>query len=66
MFFKKTHETKYSSITKFLKTFPLEEFWRFFVERGRYDYREKLYRFVYKQLTLLDDESLKKFLRKLF
>ena len=60
MFFPKTHEVKYGNTVKFLKTFPLEEFWRFFVERARYDYRETLYRFIYKQLTLVEGEELEK------
>ncbi|HAT8643096.1 TPA: hypothetical protein ACIZCU_003205 [Legionella pneumophila] len=60
MFFTKVHEINSNDTVKFLRAFPLEEFWRFFVERSRYDYRESLYRFVYKQLMRIDEDELRK------
>ncbi|WP_019234653.1 hypothetical protein [Legionella anisa] len=58
MFFSKDHEIKSSDTVKFIKAFPVQEFWRFFVERSRYDYRESLYRFVYKQLMGISEDEL--------
>ncbi|HAT2049541.1 TPA: hypothetical protein JBK40_17510, partial [Legionella pneumophila] len=60
MFFPKDHEINSSDTVKFLKAFSVQEFWRFFVERSRYDYRESLYRFVYKQLMGIDEDELTK------
>ncbi|HHT9905149.1 TPA: hypothetical protein ACT9NA_002604 [Legionella pneumophila] len=60
MFFTKDHEINSNDTVKFLREFPVQEFWRFFIERSRYDYRESLYRFVYKQLMGIDEGELKK------
>ncbi|HHF7372377.1 TPA: hypothetical protein ACRB0F_001376 [Legionella anisa] len=60
MFFTKDHEININDTVKFLRAFPVQEFWRFFVERSRYDYRESLYRFVYKQLMGIGEDELTK------
>ncbi|PWY56175.1 hypothetical protein DGG96_07480 [Legionella qingyii] len=57
-FRKKDSKTfKESALEHFFKHFPENEFWRFFVERARYDFRQGLYRVLYAKMNGASEEQ---------
>ncbi|CAM2945182.1 ankyrin repeat-containing protein [Legionella steigerwaltii] len=49
-----------NNLKRFFNKFPENEFWRFFVERTRYDFRQELYRKLYSKLNNVSEEEAKK------
>lgn len=49
-----------NNFKRFLENYPEKEFWRFFVERDRYDRRESLYHILYQKLNKVSLEDAKK------
>lgn len=48
-----------NNLKRFFDNFPEKEFWRFFVERVRYDYRQELYRKLYAKMNAVPEEQAK-------
>ncbi len=51
--------SKENTLKRFFNYFPEKEFWRFFVERSRYDFRTELYRKLFAKMNGVSEESAK-------
>ncbi|WP_454782470.1 hypothetical protein [Legionella sp. WA2022007384] len=57
---KESKTSKEDSLKRFFNHFPENEFWRFFVERTRYDFRPELYRKLFAKMNGISEENAKK------
>ncbi|WP_392537012.1 hypothetical protein [Legionella sp. 227] len=51
--------SKEDKLKRFFNNFPEHEFWRFFVERVRYDFRQELYRKLFAKMNGIPEEKAK-------
>ncbi|KTC79796.1 hypothetical protein [Legionella cherrii] len=49
--------SKEDKLKRFFNKFPENEFWRFFVERIRYDFRQQLYRKLFAKMSAIPEEK---------